>query len=574
MAKKSEFEPKWINKAPKKDSFRSIFKYGDPSGFKHPNAKLFEELKQKFHLTDDDFKKFKSTGNEIVNIKKTTKIDPEQIEKFIEICGDENVSSKEFDRLKFSTGKTVEEAMQLRVGEIYKISDLVIHPRTKNEISQIVKFCNTQKIPIYVYGGGSSVNLGFYPEKGGVTLVLATHLNKLIELNELNQTATVEAGIMGPAFEKLLNNAPKYYNSKHAFTCGHFPQSFEYSTVGGWFVTLGSGQQSSYYGDAGDLVLGVEMISPTGTIITKDYPATATGPKILDIIKGSEGTLGIVVELTWKIYRYQPENRQYFSFIFPNWESAVNASREISQGEFGMPAVFRISDAEETHHGLKLYGIEDTVIDKLMTVRGFKPMQRCLFLGTSDGDKYFTKNVKARVKKICNKHGAMNLTSYPVKKWEPGRYRDPYLREDLMDYGILIDTLETGVNWDNLHEVHQKCREFIKSRPNTICMTHASHFYEQGTNLYFIFIIKEDDLDAYKKFQEGIIDQIEKSGGSLSHHHGVGRMIGKWMLQHLGEGQMGVLNALKQHFDPNNIMNPGEQLGLGDDVLINESKKK
>jgi len=450
--------------------------------------------------------------------------------------------------------------MKLRREEIGLITDLVVHPRNKTEISQIVKFCNQQKIPIYVYGGGSSVNFGFYPEKGGITLVLSTYLNKIVKFNEINQTATVEAGMMGPDFEKALNNAAELYGAKHKFTCGHFPQSFEYSSVGGWFLTLGSGQQSSYYGDAGDLVLGVEMISPSGDIITKEYPATATGPKVLDIIKGSEGIFGIVVELTWKIYRYKPENRQYFGFIFPNWDAAVNASREISQGEFGMPAVFRISDPEETHHGLKLYGIENTIYDKIMKMRGYKPMQRCLFLGTADGDKQFAKNIKSKVKKICKKYGAMNLTSFPVKKWEPGRYKDPYLREDLMDYGIVIDTLETGVSWDNLHEVHQQCRSFVKSRPDTICLTHASHFYPQGTNLYFIFIIKENDIQAYIDFQEGLLDTIQKSGGSLSHHHGVGRMIAKWMPEHLGENQMNVLRALKQHFDPNNIMNPGKQL--------------
>ncbi len=562
MSTKNTFKPNWINEPPKKGSFRSIFKFGNPKGFKHPNDNLYQEIKSKFNLTDADFIEKTTTGNEPVEIKKESGLETHQIDKFIHISGKENVSPKEYERLKFSTGKTVEEALKLRAGKVDKISDLVVHPRNKSEISAIIKYCNQQKIPIYAYGGGSSVNFGYYPEKGGISLVLSTHLNKVVEFNEINQTATVEAGMMGPAFEHVLNNAPKLYGANHAFTCGHFPQSFEYSTVGGWFVTLGSGQQSSYYGDAADLVLGVEIITPVGEIITKDYPATSTGPKVLDIIKGSEGTLGIVVELTWKIFRHKPKNRQYFSFIFPNWEAAVHASREISQSEFGMPAVFRISDAEETHHGLKLYGIEDTIIDKLMKFRGFKPMERCLFLGTADGDKRFARNIKSSVKKICKKYGAMNLTSYPVRKWEPGRYKDPYLREDLMDYGIIMDTLETSVKWDNLHKVHKMCRDYVKSRPATICMTHASHFYEQGTNLYFIFIIKENDMQAYLDFHKGLIDQIEKSGGSLSHHHGVGRMIAQWMPQHLGENQMNVIRALKKHFDPNNIMNPGSQLGL------------
>jgi alkyldihydroxyacetonephosphate synthase len=560
MANKTNFQPKWINEAPKKGSYRSIFKYGNPNGFKHPNSRLFEEIKRVFNLSDNDFKTRESTGNELVKLDRESVLDVQQINKFIEICGEENVSSKAFDRLKFSTGKTVEESLKLRKGKVEKITDLVVHPRNKKEISTIVAYCNQQKIPIYIYGGGSSVNFGFYPGKRGVTLVLSTHLNKIISFNETNQTVKVEAGMMGPAFEEALNNAPELYNAIHRFTCGHFPQSFEYSTVGGWFVTLGSGQQSSYYGDAVDLVLGVEMISPSGTIVTYDFPASATGPKILDLIKGSEGSFGIVVELTWKIYKYNPQNRQYFSFIFPTWNAVVNASREISQGEFGMPAVFRISDPEETSFGLKLYGVEGSIFDKIMKIRGFKPMQRCLFIGTADGNKRFAKNVKSEVKKICKKHGAMNISSYPVKKWEPGRYKDPYLREDLMDYGIIIDTLETSVNWDNLHAVHQKCRKYVKSRLNTICMTHASHFYMQGTNLYFIFIMKETDLSSYLDFQEGLIEQIKNSGGSLSHHHGVGQMMAKWMPEYLGKNQLDVLKALKKHFDPNGIMNPGTQL--------------
>jgi alkyldihydroxyacetonephosphate synthase len=126
-----------------------------------------------------------------------------------------------------------------------------------------------------------------------------------------------------------------------------------------------------------------------------------------------------------------------------------------------------------------------------------------------------------------------------------------------MDYGILIDTLETSVKWDNLHKIHQHVRECIKSHPQTICLSHASHFYPQGTNLYFIYIIKENDLEAYREFQKGVIQKIAESGGSLSHHHGVGRMIAPWMEQHLGKEQLEVLKSLKNHFDPNNIMNPG-----------------
>ena len=559
---KKIFEPAWREKPPVEKSYRSIFKWGAPDGYKHPNRKLFEEIKKTFGLDNNDFTTVKSTGDEIVSFKKPVRLKKDQVTMLQKIAGKENTELDEYSRLKYSSGKTVEEAIDLRNGKISTISDIVIHPTSESAIAEIIKYCNAQKIPVCVYGGGSSVNFGLRASKGGVTLVMNTYMNKIIELNETNHTVKVQAGIMGPDLENALNNAPVKFNAKSGYTCGHFPQSFEYSSAGGWIVTLGSGQASSYYGDAGTLVLSQKYITPSGIFTTLDYPATATGPKVNDIMKGNEGTFGVLVELTLKIFKYMPENRQRFGFIFPTFQDAIDAGREISQAEFGMPAVFRISDEEETHIGLKLYGIDGTILDKAMQLRGFKPMKRCLFLGSSEGEKHFAVNVKKQVKKICKKHGGMYISGLPTKMWEPGRYKDPYLREDLHDYGFLIDTLETGVKWDNLHNVHNEVRKFIKERPGTICMTHSSHFYPQGTNLYFIFIMKDEGVKDYIEFQEGVIESICKNGGSLSHHHGVGKMIAPWMEKHLGKEQMNILRSIKKHFDPNNIMNPGGQLGL------------
>ncbi|MCP3954267.1 MAG: FAD-binding oxidoreductase, partial [Desulfobacterales bacterium] len=307
---------------------------------------------------------------------------------------------------------------------------------------------------------------------------------------------------------------------------------------------------------------GQEYVTPTGHIKTLVYPGTATGPKVNDILKGSEGAFGVLVGVTLKIFRYRPENRRKFAFIFPGWEAAVDASRAITQGEFGMPAMYRISDPEETEVALKLYGVEGTWIDRLIRMRGFRPDTRCLCIGHTEGELGFSKNVKKCVKRICRKHGAIYITGYPVTQWEHGRFADPYMREDLNDFGITIETLETAVTWANLPHVHRGVRAYIKARPQTVCMTHCSHFYPQGTNLYFIFIGKFEGMTDFKQFHQGIIDQIAAHGGSLSHHHGVGKLIGPWMQAHLGKKQMAVLRALKKHFDPNNIMNPGGTLGL------------
>lgn len=556
-----KFRPEWTEKAPESGTYRSITKYGDPNHFKHPSDAWVKMMQQEFHMSDADFSAKRNEGNEKVILNRPPALKSEQIEKLASIVGKANIELDDYSRVKYASGKTTEEMLELRHGIIREVADVVIHPRDKDDVQKIVEYCRQERIPITVFSAGSSVNFGCRPAKGGVSLVISTHMNKLLEVNELNQTARVQPGMFGPAYEEALNKAPEKFGSKLRYTCGHFPQSFEYSTVGGWIVTLGSGQASTYYGDAYDIVFSQEYVTPVGTFKTLDFPATATGPKINDIMKGSEGAFGILVEVTMKIFRYMPENRARFSFMYPTWEAAVNASREIMQSEFGKPAIYRISDPEETDRGLKLYGMPD-IADKFLVMKGFKPMQRCLCMGNVEGDRDYTGLVKSKIKSIANKHGAISLGGYAVKKWEKTRYTEPYMREDLEDYGILIDTLEAAVTWDNLHRLHDGVRAYIKSRPETMCMTHASHFYPQGTNLYFIFIIKMDDPEEFRKFQRGIIDSIQKHGGSLSHHHGVGRMIGPWMEKHLGKEQMEVLRTLKKHFDPNNIMNPGGQLGL------------
>lgn len=562
MNKKKGFNPAWTDRAPEIGTYRSIFKWGAPDRFKHPNAGFYALLKDELGVTDADFQKKRNQGNEPVRCDIPIGLSTDQIHKFKEMVGEDNVATDDYARVKYSNGKTAEEIMKLRREIVDDLADLVVHPRHKEDVHHIVAYCNEQKIPVYVHGGGSSVTMGFRCVKGGISLDMGKHMNKLLELNEANHTATVQPGILGPQYEDILNNAPSLMQAKRKYTCGHFPQSFEFSSVGGWIAASGSGQQSTYYGDMCDIVISQEYVTPVGEFKTLDYPGTATGPKVNDIMKGSEGTFGVMVSATLKIFRYMPKNRQRFAFVFPDWPSAVDGAREVCQGEFGMPSVFRISDPEETEIAMRLYGIDGTVIDKGISLRGYKPGKRCICVGQAEGSLSYAKNVKKNIKKVCRANKAMYIGGYPMKNWEHGRYADPYMREDLDDYGIMVDTLEAGVTWDNLHGLYAGVRKFIKSRKRTACMTHASHFYPQGTNLYFIFISPMDDIDEYRKFQSGIIDRIQDNGGSLSHHHGVGKMISPWMKKHLGSQQMDVLRALKHHFDPNGIMNPGGTLGF------------
>ncbi|SKA97045.1 alkyldihydroxyacetonephosphate synthase [Caloramator quimbayensis] len=567
---KNDFIPDWFHEAPPEGSYRSILKWGDPNEFKHPNKKLYELMKNVFNMTDEDFTKKQKMGLEKVSYDKKINLTPNQIEKLTKIVGEENVRLDEYSRLQVAYGKTMIDLMRLREGIVENVPDIVIHPRSKEDIREIVKYCNNERIPVYVYGGGSSVTRGVECVKGGVSLDMRVHMKRVLKFNEINQTITVEPGMSGPDLEKTLNNAQKLFGAKRAYTCGHFPQSFEYSSVGGWVVTRGAGQNSTYFGKIEDMVICQEYVTPVGDIVTDEYPAVATGPSIDEIMMGSEGAFGILVSVTLKIFRYMPENQRRFSYIFKNWEDAKNAAREIMQGQFGYPSVFRLSDPEETDVVMKLYGVEGTIIDKIMTLRGYKPMERCLLLGFTDGEALFTKVVKKNIHKICKNYGAMYTTGYVTKGWEKGRFKDPYMREDLQDFGIMTDTLECAVSYDNMQYVYEGVRNFCKSRPNTVCMTHISHFYPQGANLYFIFIAKINEIQEYLDYQYGILDNIQKYGAAMSHHHGIGKMTAPWLEGQIGKNQMEVFKVLKRHFDPNNIMNPGGTLGLD----IDEDKKR
>jgi alkyldihydroxyacetonephosphate synthase len=361
--------------------------------------------------------------------------------------------------------------------------------------------------------------------------------------------------------------------AKRAYTCGHFPQSFEYSSVGGWVVTRGAGQNSTYYGKIEDIVIAQEYVTPRGIFKTLEYPRSANGPDFDQIMLGSEGAFGVLTSVTLKVFRWLPENRKRFSYMFKNWQDAREACREVMQAEFGFPSVFRLSDPEETDVAMKLYHIEGTIADTVLKVLGYKPMQKCLLLGHTDGERAFSANVDRKIRRICMKHGAFELSFAGVtKNWEHGRFRDPYMREDLQDFGVLIDTLECAVTWSQMEEVHRKVRGFIKARPQTVCMTHLSHAYPQGGNLYFIFIAKMSTIKEYLDLQYGVLDAIQKSGAAISHHHGVGKQTSPWLEGQIGTPQMAVIRALKEHFAPQHIMNPGGTLGL--DMSVEQREKR
>lgn len=557
------FTPNWIEQAAPPHSYRSLFKWGDPAGFKHPNRGMLAVLKETFGMTDADFVTPQRSGMEDFDAAVPAALEERHRRFFENLLGAENVITGAYERVRASYGAGMIDALRLRRHVVENLPATVLAPRTRADMEAILKYCDEQRIPLYVYGGGSTVTRGMEAVRGGVCLDLSRHFNTVIHFNETDQTITVQPGMWGPELERILNHAPETLGAHDRYTCGHFPQSFMHSSVGGWVVTRGAGQNSTYYGKIEDMVIAQEYVTPRGLLQTAPQPRSATGPDFDQIMMGSEGCFGVLTAVTLRVCKYRPENTRRYSYLFRTWGDALAAAREILQGEFGLPSVFRLSDPEETDMAMHMYHIHGTPADSLLRALDYRPMQRCILLGTCDGDAAFARLVNNKIATVARRHGAFTLTPFGVtQKWEHSRFTDPYLREDLMDYGILIDTLECAVTWEQMPAVHERVRAIVKARPQTICMTHLSHAYPQGGNLYFIFVARISEIDAYLKLQYSILEAMKNAGAAISHHHGIGKQTGPWLEEQIGTPCMDVIRALKQHFDPNNICNPGGTLGL------------
>lgn len=555
------FTPPWMEAPPPPGSWRALFKWGAPEACVHPGARLYALLKEAFGMDDGDFRRPLRPGLEPAAAPPSALCGADRA-ALEALVGPENVRCDDLSRLAAGCGKGMLDLLRLRQGSAVHLPDAVLHPRHREDLARIMEHCGRAGIAMVPRGGASSVTRGLECPRGGVSLDLRTHMDRVIRFSATDQTITVQPGMYGPRLERILNHAPELFGAAQRLTCGHFPQSFEFSTVGGWVATRGAGQNSTYYGKIEDLVLALELVSPAGLIRTGAYPAAATGPDTDQILLGGEGAFGVLSEVTLKAFRHQPEHRTRFGYLFPDWERALEAARAVMQGEFGRPSVFRLSDPAETEVALRLHGLDRSVPGTLLRGLGLRRGARCLLLGSSDGAPGFARQVRRQIGRICRGLGALPTTGRVTRAWERTRFQDPYLRDDLQDFGILTDTLECAVTWSGLERVRRAVQAHCAERPRTLCLCHLSHAYAQGASLYFVFITRMDGIAEYRAFQAAILDLLQAQGAAMSHHHGIGRMAGPWLEAQLGSAQMELFRAIKRHLDPQGLMNPGGTLGL------------
>ena len=460
------------------------------------------------------------------------------------LLGAGHVADDRATRLGHTRGRSTLDLLRLRAGDASDAPDIVATPADHDEILAVLELATRERIAVVPYGGGSSVVGGLEPDTAGFAGLLALDLRRLdglLELDRESRLATLEPGLRGPQAEALLN--------ERGFTLGHFPQSFQYASLGGFAAARSSGQASAGYGRFDELVLALRVATPMGTLALGRAPRSAAGPDLRQLLLGSEGALGVITALTLQI-RPRPQRTLYEGWRFGSFGAGVAAVRELAQ-DGPRPTVVRLSDEAETALSLADPSQLGQGSGGALAIVGFE--------GTGDA-------VRARAgaaADVLTRHGA-SRDGEAGRRWVDGRYAGPYLRDALLDAGALVETLETACFWSALARVHASVVHALRvaltaqgTPPVILC--HVSHVYPAGASLYFTVACAQGDdpLSQWRTAKAAASRAILDAGASISHHHGVGRDHREALAEEIGPLGVGALRALKRELDPAGILNPG-----------------
>jgi alkyldihydroxyacetonephosphate synthase len=479
-----------------------------------------------------------------------------------EAVGAEAIFSAQEDRLRHAHGSGYADLARMRGGGLEAAPDAIVMPADADALRRVLEICAAEGIAVVPFGGGTSVVGGVEPLRGAHGRLVSLDLAALrgVDVDRRSLTATLGAGLRGPEAEAALG--------REGLTLGHFPQSFEYATIGGFAATRSAGQASSGYGRFDALVSSVHLVAPAGDMRTLETPHTAAGPALRELIVGSEGTLGVIPDVTVRV-RPAPPVRRYEAWMAASFEAGAEIVRALAQGP-GLPDVVRVSDEEETQGSLALSGprgMQGRLFGGYLGLR--RRRGGALMIVGHEGDEESVARRRVLTVRALRAGGAANLGQAAGSSWEHGRYQGPYLRDTLMGMGAMVETLETSHTWSRLGELHEAVAAAIhgsldgQGTPGLV-FCHLSHAYADGASLYFTFISRRRpgaELEQWAEVKRAASEAIVAAGGTITHHHAVGRDHAPYMEAEVGRTGLEVLRAVKDQLDPAGIMNPGKLLG-------------
>jgi alkyldihydroxyacetonephosphate synthase len=480
-----------------------------------------------------------------------------------DILGTEGLRSEHGERVVHGAGKGYPDLVRARAGEPEGAPDAVAHPSSHEQLQAVLQVCVRRSLAVVPFGGGTSVVGGLAPLRGSHEAVLALDLGRLdglLAIDRESLTVTAQAGLRARELERQL--AP------HGLTLGHFPQSYEYVSLGGCAATRSAGQASTGYGRFEDMVLGLRLAAPVGDLSLAPLPASAAGPDLRRLLVGSEGTLGVISELALRV-RAAPRRRLFEGVFFESFDAGVQALRALAQ-ERVAPAVSRLSDEQETRMSLALAGsggVKGRLGRAYLGLRGYGG--GCLAILGFEGEGETLKHRRRRALRLVRDHGGLPVGRSPGQTWAAQRFSAPYLRDELLTHGVMVETLETATPWSNLRRLHGDVGRAIAGALSAqgtpgLVMCHVSHLYETGASLYFTFVARQregSEIEQWRAVKHAASEAIVTGGGTITHHHAVGRDHLPWLEYEVGSGGLNALRALKAQLDPAGIMNPGKLPG-------------
>ncbi|MFL0180269.1 MULTISPECIES: FAD-binding oxidoreductase [unclassified Mycobacterium] len=464
------------------------------------------------------------------------------------IVGDGFCRTDHTARLLHAGGKSTLDLLRRNDSGTQDAPDAVLLPGSDDEVTSVLSYCSQHAIAVVPFGGGTSVVGGLDPIRGEFAAVVCLDLRRfdaLLNLDKVSGEAEFGAGVTGPDAERLLG--------EHGYSLGHFPQSFQYATLGGFAATRSSGQDSAGYGRFDDMVRGLRMITPAGVLDLGRAPASAAGPDLRQLLLGSEGAFGVITRVRVRVHPV-PATTRYEAWSFPDFATGAAALRAVTQTGAG-PTVIRLSDEAET--GVNLATTEQ--IGEQQITGG------CLAITLFEGTAEHTESRHAETRAVLAANGGTSLGEEPARAWEHGRFSAPYLRDSLLAAGALCETLETATDWARVPALKTAVTEALTtalgdSGTPALVLCHISHVYPTGASLYFTVVAGQrgNPIEQWQAAKVAAGDAIMRAGGTITHHHAVGADHRPWMSQEVGELGVQVLRAVKATLDPAGILNPGK----------------